>query len=398
MTKAVLANDTSGTSNPGCQGTVACLMDLLSSNGISVISRLPVGYCYQEFAKTNVESPKPSLRTRATRRIQRSSPILESMFSSRHQHASGESAKKELCPRKWSGVIDRLLPRLEPVWQDANELIVNGEGTIHHDSIGARSLIGLCVAGKRLGKRVTILNCSIYALGDALLTALRNSVDQIVVREPVSHRYLTGRGVEATLAADCLFLASQRRQSDAAIPNGLKSLIDSGKRIAVYTPGVLSGSGQVPSSLIREDVKQLVNAGYSVLYYVVEAEDEHLAAAAKQAGAVIIPLGALSWDEVFPFLRSASLVVSGRYHINIFSAVCGVPFIPMQTNTEKMEGLLKLFKIQDASVMTVAGSSERRLQLSSGIRIDRDTIEELMQTLKHSAADAFCSMNLMPKS
>ena len=41
-------------------------------------------------------------------------------------------------------------------------------------------------------------------------------------------------------------------------------------------------------------------------------------------------------------LSSFDLLVSGRYHLCIFSLLAGVPVIPLQSNTWKMQGLVNM--------------------------------------------------------
>jgi hypothetical protein len=309
------------------------------SHNIQIVSKHPIGYGYREFADCDSPVPLPKLVSRIIRRVSRIIPGLDAQVSK----ATVADGLPSLCLDRWNGAIERFAHRLAPIWSQVDYLIVNGEGTIHHDSIGARNLIGLCVAGKKLGMHVSILNCSIYELSEPLLSSLRQSVDQIVVREPNSFRYLAEQKVPATLSADCLFLASSLHQTLACeLPTLAKELLQNDGKVALYTPGVLSGSGQVAESFVTADIQSLVSGGYNVIYYVVEAEDEHFAAAAQSAGASIMPLGSLGWKEVFNFLKFVSLVVSGRYHINIFAAIAGVQFIPMETNTSKMNGLLEL--------------------------------------------------------
>jgi polysaccharide pyruvyl transferase WcaK-like protein len=227
---------------------------------------------------------------------------------------------------------------MEPIWREADGLVVNGEGTIHHDAVGALTLIGLCTAAKRLGKHVALVNCSMFELDPFLLDMLRMHVDELVVREPVTLRYLQARQIPARLSADCLFLAGVPSGSSLAGRTWAKGTLPR----VIYTPGVLSSTAQIGGQMVANDIRDLGASGREVLYYVVEPEDEPLARVAAAHGARIVPLGAVPWQEVITFLRTAELVVSGRYHINIFSALAGVPFIPMETNTPKMHGLLEL--------------------------------------------------------
>lgn len=333
--KYVLANDTSGTSNPGCQGTVTLLSRGLTERGFRIASRVPVGYAYHQFSKCYAPSPVPG---RGRRLWNRASRLLAPLKSSVSGLRPSASARRAFCEDRWNLAVTQLMTQLQPVWKDSPLLVVNGEGTIHDDLTGALALLGLVKAGKVLGKRVALVNCSVFGLSAALLHVIRDSVDYLTVREPISQRYLADAGITASLSADCLFLEGFHQRVEWKTANWIR---DYGNYV-VYTPGVLTAFGAISSQRVTEDVQSLQKQGLKVVYYVVEAEDEKLASVAAAAGAVVVPLGALKWQEVFPFLSQAKFVVSGRYHINIFSALAGTPFITMETNTPKIDGLLEL--------------------------------------------------------
>jgi hypothetical protein len=50
----------------------------------------------------------------------------------------------------------------------------------------------------------------------------------------------------------------------------------------------------------------------------------------------------IAWNAFGSYVRQFELVVSGRYHALIFSAMAGVPAIALRSNTFKIEGLLEL--------------------------------------------------------
>jgi polysaccharide pyruvyl transferase WcaK-like protein len=227
--------------------------------------------------------------------------------------------------------------KFSSLWREADTIVLNGEGTIHHAGVGALTLLGFCKIAKELGKKVFVLNCSIFDLEPFLLETLRDCVDGIAVREPLSQRYLADHGIHATQSADCLFLMGAEDGRVFQWPD-----LDAAKKYALYTPGVLTAFGQVDAVAVRRDIAQLRGEGYEVLYHTIETEDEQMAPIAAEAGARILPLGCLRWREMPGFLRRMGLVVSGRYHINIFAALAGVPFIPLSTNTGKMAGVLEL--------------------------------------------------------
>jgi hypothetical protein len=381
----LFANDTSGTSNPGCQGTVHGLLQCLRQADHQIASRLPLGYQYRLFSDcfAGPAAATPSFRgqlrlARAWRTLRTGSPDAAD---------GGTFPPRTICPAKWQAAVSRVGEAMEPIWREAEGLVVNGEGTIHHDSVGALTLIGLCAAAKRLGKHVALVNCSIFELDPFLLDMIRMHVDELVVREPVTLRYLQARQIPARLSADCLFLAG-----DPSSPSLAGRTWAEGKLPRViYTPGVLSGTAQIGEQMVANDIRALSATGREVLYYVVELEDEPLARVAAAHGARIVPLGAIPWQEVIAFLRTAERVVSGRYHINIFSALAGVPFIPMETNTPKMHGLLELFEAGGTHPIRSWGSGlgdggADPLDLSAAVKVHPDVFERTVNLARNAVS------------
>lgn len=320
--RVAFANDTSGTSNPGCLGTVTQLLGLIEDSfGWQVVSRVPLGYGYDIVESMLHDPAKPAIRARKRRGLLR-----------RRKQALATS---DLCTleERWQACCHALGERIEPLWASVDALVVNGEGTLHHDSRGAFALIALCQAAKALGKGVFLVNASLFELSPFLLEKLAAAVDCISVREPLSLRYLNDQGIAAQLSADSLFLAEPAK--------GTGSLGMNQEPYVVYTPGVLSYTGAITEGRIDQDVRELQSYGVRVIYYVVEQDDEALARPARDAGAEILALGACTQDQLGQLLRQAEWVVSGRYHINIFSALEGTAFLPLETNTQKMRGLLE---------------------------------------------------------
>lgn len=374
--KAILANDTGGTSNPGCQGTVHCLVEGAQRHGISIASRVPVGYGYDTFSNCFKSSPL-SIGQRMENRLRRICGA----------GAAAASPSPEKIDRAgWQRAVSAMNERLSPLWTDADLLLVNGEGTIHDDSIGALTLIGICAAAKRMGKKVALVNCSIFSLDEFLLDSLRGAVDYFSVREPMTFRYLQANNIAAAQSADCLFLASRISESSDTPRPALSAKAP----YVVYTPGVLSASGRISESAIAADIKTIRNMGREVVYYVVEAEDEKYASVAAHAGASILPLGAFRWEQVQSSLAGAEWVVSGRYHINIFAAMAGTPFIPLETNTSKMQGLLELLgcrnsqPVRDWNRTGAVDDVASMIRPDAAIRISSGTIAECAALAEHS--------------
>jgi polysaccharide pyruvyl transferase WcaK-like protein len=149
---------------------------------------------------------------------------------------------------------------------------------------------------------------------------------------------------------------------------------DEVQRPVIYTPGVLAGGAEVSAGAVARDVRALADGGAPVHYLVVEEEDEWVAPAAAEAGANVIPLGAISWERMTAYLGSAKCVVSGRYHINIFSMLAGVPFLPMETNTPKMKGVLRLVGVGDSGSIR-SWSEEKSPDLQDVILVPAEAVE-----------------------
>ena len=351
--RSLIFNNTSGTSNPGCQGTSHLLKAGLIRSGVQISSDCPIGYCDSIHRRIKPPVPNSTLKQRLLSRLGLR-PALSPYD----------------LPQAWNDANAALAPKFAALWNEADSIILNGEGTIHHTGVGALTLLGFCKIAKELRKKVFIINCSIFDLEPFLLEALRDYVDGIAVREPLSLRYLADHGIPATQAADCLFLMEGGDERELDLPE-----LEPSKKYALYTPGVLAAFGRVSGEGVRRDILQLRHAGYEVFFHVVETEDERFASDAAQAGARILPLGCLRWRQVPPFLRQMDLLVSGRYHINIFAALAGVPFLPLSTNTGKMAGVLELLSPTRNIPVREWGKETPELNLEGAFLAEKSQVE-----------------------
>lgn len=329
---------------------------------MQILSDCPIGYGYSSYGPLVSTASPLSKKERILSRL-------------------GIAPSKALIDlsKSWDVANSSIALKFASLWQEADTIILNGEGTIHHAGVGALTLMGFCKIAKDLGKKVFVLNCSIFDLESFLLEALRNCVDGIAVREPLSQRYLADHGIPATQSADCLFLMEGGDERVLDWPK-----LESSKKYALYTPGVLAAFGRVSGEGVRRDISKLRQAGYEVFFHVVETEDERVAPDAAQAGARILPLGCLNWRQVPRFLRRMGLVVSGRYHINIFAALAGVPFLPLSTNTGKMAGVLELLSPNRKVPVREWGSATPDLDLNSAFLAEKSEVEKCRELAKRN--------------
>jgi polysaccharide pyruvyl transferase WcaK-like protein len=318
-----------------------CLVSGLQEAGYEIVSRTAIGYGYSHFQDVLEEIPLSNLRDKLAYRLNHSGKLRN---LGRWIFGDSEPPIYRVSPLAWRDSVENIEGDLADITHGADWLVINGEGTIHDDSIGALTLIGLSAAARQLGMKTAIVNCSIFNLDTILMNELKK-VNYIAVREPLSWAYLSEHDVKAYQAADCLFLSGKYARKGNGISR-LRSNMQ--KKYIVYTPGVLSASQRFDKARMIAEITSFIDQGYTVYYYVVEIEDEKYVKDAECVGAVTIPLQTIDWRELADFLSRAAFVVSGRYHILIYAYLAGVQFMPLLSNTPKIAGLLDLLEVHIA--------------------------------------------------
>ncbi len=236
--------------------------------------------------------------------------------------------------------------------EHCDRVYVNGEGTLHGTGPAAITFLYLMhLARTRLDREVHLINHSSYpddraepddTPAAALYRQVLGGLDLVAVREPVSHRLLTGSGVEAVQSFDCLplFLERHHRRADSrdySQAEAARRVIIAGSAawgstdavdaLATFL-GALKGRGYQPTVLLGA-------ARYLAADDVLFAE--RLAQAAPDAFEVSLAPGEVAWLRA---IDDAALLVSGRFHHTIAAAFLDTPFIVMESNTPKISGLL----------------------------------------------------------
>jgi polysaccharide pyruvyl transferase WcaK-like protein len=215
-------------------------------------------------------------------------------------------------------------------------LVVNLEGTFHHHTVGALALGAVMAIAQRLGRPVWAVNGTVEGVERWLLAETLACARYVAVREPRSRRSLAARGVRAVQAADCAFTAP--------VPpmDGCRSR---SRRTALYTPGVLARpdqAGRLDAQVVLDHLEILERRGWDPVYLELEPAEAPLTAAVARTKRPIVRTCDAPWPAFLQLLSSFALVVSGRYHVLVFAASRGVPFVPLPSNTWKIEGLLDL--------------------------------------------------------
>lgn len=229
---------------------------------------------------------------------------------------------------------------------EADEVIINGEGSLHGTTHTSLSLLYLAWIARRYFDRPTrIINHSCYPTGSARVTGnavedfyrqVYQSLDAVVVREPVSAALLEKLGIRVTTAFDCLPLYAEAH-SDTIERNDSGQLLMAGSVVA--GPAMVEACAQLAVAAGQAGLRPAFLFGANAN---LAADDREFARLLTHAtGGAIELCHATSESAWLSAIASAKLLVSGRFHYSIAAACLGTPFIALDSNTPKMDGLMQ---------------------------------------------------------
>ena len=223
--------------------------------------------------------------------------------------------------------------------ESASLVIVNGEGTIHHDRPAGRTLLAMGSHARRIGIPAVMVNCGGEANG-AELTDLLSEFQCVSVRDHASARAVRKAGIECSVVPDLsLYL-------DAPAPQALRAGVG-------FTDSVLRDVTLALEQLRREVGGCVVPVQFSppglggkwqyFREYIGRADLGHpvrlgqllrgrLAQFRSQSGTA---------EEFVTQLGALQLLVSGRFHACTLALLARTPFVAAGTNSGKIRALVE---------------------------------------------------------
>lgn len=181
-------------------------------------------------------------------------------------------------------------------------LVVNGEGTMHHDSKGQIRKMTALARAQELGRSTMLVN-SVWQQNDGRFDEVLRRIDHIVLREVLSQKDLLERhGVPAKVSPDVSYHLKLAEPGQIVDCSGGLALTDFYSR--EFSQFVRLTGGR----LIRE--------------------------------ATFLSMQELDWSSLVHSLKTASLLVTGRHHAVYAACRAGIPFVAVPGNTHKIEGLI----------------------------------------------------------
>jgi len=244
-------------------------------------------------------------------------------------------------------------------------IIINSEGTIHSNSIGAQTLLAFVKLGKELGKQVYLVNGSYYNLDNIFLDVLKTA-DAVLVREKKSNSYLTQNNVNSTLIPDCAFLTDFRFSNFR-------------NNSCLYTPGVIFSYGKESANkniykILASHFKTINKKYEKPTFLLVDEKERNFAEFWTGMGGYVLDSTSLDIETLLEKMSEFELVVSGRYHILLFALMCKLKTVPLSSNTDKIEGLYFTFDYKKNNFIQNCLTDDLNIDEPIGLNLDLEEI------------------------
>lgn len=340
--KVLFFNDTRIELNPGCHATVGELSEFIKENlNNSIIDYIPLGSEYNLFSgnfyKKNIFFKYNKLLSKILNKVKIRNPIV---LENRHFDIN-----------KWDHIALNNFSQIIKNKIDSSELIIiNMEGTIHHDSVGGLTLLGIAYYCKTRNKKVALVNGSYQMMNNQLTLRVLRKIDFISVREINSYNYLAKKRVKTFLIPDFAFRANINTQVE------IKDSLDFNKNFeekkCLYTVGVLGiyldQINYIDLDTIKNHILQIKQLGYTPHYLKIEEKENIIEKELEKLGVNTISYqNGITYKNIGIVLNSFDLLITGRYHIGIFGLMNQIPTFFLKSNTYKIEGLLTMLGLEN---------------------------------------------------
>jgi len=202
-------------------------------------------------------------------------------------------------------------------------VIINGEGTMHHDAAAAKAIMEAALIAADLGRPVALIN-TVWQ-GNKQTNLLLSKCNWISVRESLSRESIEQAGYAAKVVPD-LLLSSRT------------------ERLFLKTN---THAGVIVMDDVRWELSLALARYASVRHLPFYPMGARPSLSTRKGWEMYLKLGwASNWASQFHMgqvsaVRDASLVLTGRFHGICLAILSQRPFVAFASNTHKIEGLLK---------------------------------------------------------
>lgn len=217
--------------------------------------------------------------------------------------------------------FDRFLDRAP---QRPRLLILNGEGTLHHNTPRAIALLECCARARAAGIPVAVINAVWQGNGPRMGRLLARGADLVHVRDTASAAALPS-DVKASVTPDMSLHGFARLYAGATAQGDATAIIDN----------VRAPAGHALQHLAARTGAAFYAMPYPALRQLTDA-------------AITDPTAAIPRLLTAPMLTSAPRWITGRFHGLIAALAAGRKICAIRSNTHKIEALLADANLSDA--------------------------------------------------
>ncbi|MCQ1059398.1 polysaccharide pyruvyl transferase family protein [Photobacterium sp. ZSDE20] len=297
MKKAVILNDTSFESHHGCETVVKNIKDLLLQNGIKTIDTHPVG--------------KPWVENKS---------FIASM-------------------------------------SQADIVIVNGEGTLHHSQPRAKDLISVGnYVKENLNIPVVLINSTCQENNSEIIESIK-CYDLIFVRESLSQQELAKYDIKSKVVPDMSFYSQYDLSKKATTGRtGITDSVYFDLSEKLYLLSLEEGYEFLPAktnSKIRKfTVNALLKHAESNLFKAIRYPFYKLKLIKFKYKKIRKFYYLNDYESYVNKIASSQFMIIARYHSLCFSLKTLTPFLALKSNSHKIEGILSDVGIESSRIVT----------------------------------------------
>lgn len=230
-------------------------------------------------------------------------------------------------------------PHFLAMKNDVRLVVINGEGTLHHDRPAGRRLLEIGVWAKAQGIPAVLVNAGWEANG-AEMSSMLGAFELVAVRDQRSEAELREAGVQCTVVPDLSLYVSHDESS--RVRAGLAFIDSVDRRTTVRLDRARRGmrAEWLPIQsrprhagegwrFLREGVSKADLLQPGVGFGMLRARN------AMRAARVGTP------KEFLDGMATRRLIVSGRFHACALALVSATPFVAVPSNTAKIAALVE---------------------------------------------------------
>lgn len=254
--------------------------------------------------------------------------------------------------------------RIVSAMESVDLLVINGEGTMHHDRPQGYEFVDAAEHIHRRGKPSYLVNCTWQANSETL--AKRAAVfRRIHVRESNSAEELGRSGIQSSITPDLTFA------TDWGNPEGAR-------RGWVVTDSTIT-------SITRQLFRLSQSLGATTYLPVIASDDSLMSHDRRYKRRLQRGWGKLLWStagmvtsyislshavpnarEFLQRISQCQGMLTGRFHAVCFAILTGTPFLAVRSNSTKIESLLRDVGLSDQRVIELGiGTEAIRNRLNS---------------------------------